>query len=52
MSKSSGPKITIPGEHICFDISYVQQKIYGGSKFWLLILDQCTDMIWSYLLKR
>ena len=52
MSKDSGPKSNIPGELICFDISYVQQKSYGGSKFWLLIVDQCTDMSWSYLLKH
>ena len=52
MSTDSGPKSTIPGKRICFDISSVHQKIYGGSKFWLLILDQCTDMSWSYFLKR
>ena len=52
MSKYSGAKSTMPGESICFDISYAQQKIYGGSKFWLLIVDQCTDMSWSYLLKH
>ena len=52
MSKDSVTKSTIPGERICFDISSVQQKSYGGSKFWLLIVDQCTDMSWSYFLKR
>ena len=51
-SRDSGPKSTIPGERICFDISSVPKKIYGGSKFWLLIVDQCTDMNWSYFLKR
>ena len=44
MSKDSGPKSTIPGERVCFEIIYVQQKSYGGSKFWLLIMDHCTDM--------
>ena len=52
MSKYIGPKGNIPGERISFDISYVQQKVYGCSKFWLLIVDQCTDMSWSYFLKR
>ena len=52
MSKDSGPKSTIPVEPICFDISSVQQKSYRGSKFWLLIVDQCTDMSWSYSLKH
>ena len=42
MSKDSGPNI--PGERICFDISSVQKQIYEGSKFLLLIVDQCTDI--------
>ena len=44
MSKESGTKSNIPGKRICVDISYVQQKIYGVFKFWLLIVDQCTNM--------
>ena len=52
MSKDSGLKITIPVEHICFYISYVQQKGYGGSTFLVLIVDQCTDMSWRYFLNR
>ena len=51
MSKESGPKSTIPCQRICFERSYVQQKSNGVSKFWLLIVDQCTDMSWSYSLK-
>ena len=27
-------------------------KIYGGSNFLLLMVDQCTYMSWSYFLKR
>ena len=52
MSKDSGTKSTIPGGRICFDISSVQTKKYGGSKFLLLIVGQCTDISWSYLLER
>ena len=29
-----------------------QKKRYGGSNFWLFIVDQCTDMSCSYLLRR
>ena len=32
-SKDSGPKSTIPGERICFDKSYAQNKIYGVLSF-------------------
>ena len=52
MLKDSGSKITIPDECLCFGISSVQQKIFRGSKFWLLILDKCTDIRWIYFLKR
>ena len=51
MSKDSGPRSNIPGDCIFFDISSLQQKRYGDSKFCLLIVDQCTDMSWSYFLK-
>ena len=27
-------------------------KIYGASNFWLLIVDQSTDMSWIYFLKH
>jgi Reverse transcriptase (RNA-dependent DNA polymerase)/gag-polypeptide of LTR copia-type len=46
------PTSTVPGERISIDISSVNQKSYGGSKFWLLILDDATDMIWSFFLKQ
>ena len=52
MSKDGGPKSNIPGERICFDISSVQQKRYGGSKVCLFIVHQCTDISWSFLLKH
>ena len=38
------------GEKISIDISGVKTVSYGGSKFWLLIIDDYTDYIWSYFL--
>ena len=29
MSKDSGPKSNIPGERICFDISFLQKNLWG-----------------------
>jgi len=33
------------------DISHIKSESFGGRKFWLLIVDDCTDMCWSYFLK-
>ena len=30
----------------------VKKKSYGGKKFWLLVLDDCTDKAWSFFLKH
>jgi hypothetical protein len=32
-----------PGESVFIDISSIQQKSLGCSKFWLLVVDDCTD---------
>ena len=34
------------------DISSVKTKSFGGSKFWLGILDNCSDHMWSKFLKQ
>ena len=52
MSRDSGPKSITPVGRICFDISSVKQKSYGGYKFWLFLVDQYTDMSWSYFLRH
>jgi hypothetical protein len=42
--KESETKSTIPGERIFIDTSSVKTKSFGGSKFWLLVVDDCTDV--------
>jgi hypothetical protein len=37
----------IPVEQLMVDISPVQSPSFGGSKFWIMVLDDCTDMCWS-----
>ena len=39
------------GKRLFLDISSIQTISYGGSKFWLLIMDDHTDKTWSYFLK-
>jgi Reverse transcriptase (RNA-dependent DNA polymerase) len=42
----------VPGERLYIDISSVKDASYGGSKFWTLIVDDCTDFCWSIFLKN
>jgi hypothetical protein len=39
-------------ERLFFDISRIKAKSYGGSKFWLLVVDDKTDFAWSFFLKN
>ena len=41
-----------PGERLFFDISSVKATGLGGSKYWLLVVDDATDMTWSIFLKK
>jgi hypothetical protein len=40
------------GERLVMDISSIKTTSYGGSKYWLLVVDNKTDYSWSYFLKR
>jgi transposase InsO family protein len=40
-----------PGERLFIDISSIKTESYGGRKFWLLIVDDCTDVAWSAFLR-
>jgi hypothetical protein len=42
----------IPGERIFIDISQFPRPSMANSKYWLLILDDATDMIFSIFLKN
>jgi hypothetical protein len=50
--KESGKKSMIPGERLFIDTSSVKTKSFGGSKFWLLVVDDCTDVAWSAFLRK
>ena len=51
ISKENHNTSITPGERICIDISSVKTTSLGGSKFWLLIMDDATRMCWSAFLK-
>jgi hypothetical protein len=50
-ASNADSKSTIPGERLGFDISSIKDESIGGSKFWLLIVDEATDYSWSFFLK-
>ena len=52
VSKESTMKSAVPGERLCFDISSSKKLSFSKSKFWLLVVDEATDMCWSRFLKK
>ena len=52
VAKSTMTMATTPGERLFLDISSVAHKSFGGSKFWILVLDDKTDMIWSIFVQH
>ncbi len=52
INKTSEVSSDVPGEHLMIDISSIKKKSYGGKKFWLLVLDNCTDRAQSFFLRH
>ncbi|TAF30165.1 MAG: hypothetical protein EAZ68_23195, partial [Oscillatoriales cyanobacterium] len=53
VNKFSTSHATVKGERLFIDIS--EQPLstsFGGAQYWLLILDDHTDYVWSYFLKH
>jgi hypothetical protein len=50
--KASLNKSTVVGERIGFDISYLRNPSFSGSRFWLLMVGECSNNKWSFFLKR
>jgi hypothetical protein len=42
----------VPGERIYQDINSIRDESYGGSRFWVLLVDDYTDYCCSILLKH
>jgi hypothetical protein len=45
LKKESSNKSAKGGERLGFDISYLKNSSFGGSKLWHLIVDEATSMI-------
>jgi hypothetical protein len=42
----------VPEERVYLDISSIRDESYGGSCFWVLLVDHYTDCCWSIFLKQ
>jgi transposase InsO family protein len=51
-SKTTESRSKIAGERLMIDTSSVKKQSFGKSKFWLLIMDDCTGVCWSRFLKK
>jgi hypothetical protein len=51
LKSNSMNKSTKAGERFGFNISYIKNDSFGGSKYWLLIVDEFSSMVWSYFLR-
>ena len=52
VAKSTTQSSSTPGERIFLDITHSKTKTFGRSRYWLGIVDDATDMTWSFMLKR
>jgi hypothetical protein len=52
LNKVQVPRTTVLGERLMINISSIKAKSYGSSKYWLLIIDDCSDEAWSRFLKK
>jgi hypothetical protein len=42
----------VPGKRLYIDISSIKEFSFKGAKFWALIVDDCTDYCWSFVMKN
>ena len=52
ISNKNRNKYIKPLERLYIDISSVNTTSYGGSKYWILIVDDCTDKCWSIFIEK
>ena len=52
LKKVSHNKSVVIVERLGFDISYLRNASFGGSKYWLLIVDEFSNMKLSLFLRR
>ena len=52
VSKKPGEHSDTPGYRLMIDTTSVRKPSLGGAKFWLVVMDDNSDFLWSFFLKR
>ena len=52
VNESAVPCSKILGERLSFDISSPSIPTFSSKQHWLLVVDDCSDFIWSFFLKE
>ena len=52
VSKKAVPHSKILGERLFFDISFSSTPTFGGKQHWLLVMNNSSAYIWSFVLKE
>jgi hypothetical protein len=47
VGKTTNKTSKVAGERLMVDICLLKTPSFGGSKFWIMVLDDCMDMCWS-----
>jgi hypothetical protein len=50
--KNNNKSSNVPGERLYINISSITEISFEGAKFWALIVDDCTDYYWSFVMKN
>jgi transposase InsO family protein len=48
--KDSSSRATAPGQRLFFDVSHIKTASFAANRFWLLVMDDYTNFIWSFFL--
>jgi hypothetical protein len=51
MPKSTTTKATSKGERLFIDLAWIKTASFANNRYWLLVMDDFTNFIWSFFLK-
>lgn len=52
LNKKVEVKADLPGKHLYADIIWITKESLGGKSFWILVVDENTNMMWSKFVHR
>jgi hypothetical protein len=51
-SKTTDKRSETTGKHLFIDFSSSKAESFGGSKYWLIVIDDASDKCWSAFLNK